>query len=231
MSSYLQRMAAGVLSHERAIHPIVGSLWAPRQDVDSAKAPGEVFVIGEGPHRAQAQEPDRAQPIDALRARPSAEPPAALRTPVFVPGIAEKAVSPLQPLLPPAAHENVPVSSDLHQAGPGESEAGPQLEASRSQQPRIFTPLIQSSAQSSIQKTAQQGISPLSSVVPASRADAVRHQPRDKAPEREPDAIEIHIGRIEVLTAPQQQEQRRPAPAPRKSLDLGEYLKRGGRAR
>lgn len=54
--------------------------------------------------------------------------------------------------------------------------------------------------------------------------------PRSARAEREPDKVEIHIGRIEVTAVPQ--ETPRPAATrPRKSLDLGEYLKRrDGRA-
>jgi len=53
---------------------------------------------------------------------------------------------------------------------------------------------------------------------------------RSAPAEREPDKVEIHIGRIEVTAVPQ--EAPRPAATrPRKSLDLGEYLKRrDGRA-
>jgi hypothetical protein len=231
MSSYLQRMAAGVLSRERAIHPIVGSLWAPRHDADSIKAPGEALAIGEDPHlhRAQTPEPDRAQQKDSLPQRASAQPPAALQASALVPGIAEKAVLPLHPLPSLAVQQNAPFSSDPRVAQ-DESEAATQSEAPHSQRQRIFTPLIQSR----IPETLQQSVASLRVAAPAQagpRADAVRHLPQARTPAREPDAIEIHIGRIEVLTAPQQQEKRTPARAPQKSLDLGEYLRRGGRAR
>jgi hypothetical protein len=60
-----------------------------------------------------------------------------------------------------------------------------------------------------------------------------RVAPRRATPPGEPneihDEIQIHIGRIEVTAAPPPA--RLPAPQPRKSLNLGEYLKRGrGRA-
>lgn len=53
---------------------------------------------------------------------------------------------------------------------------------------------------------------------------------RLELPEREPDEIQIHIGRIEVVAVP-------PAPAraeakpPHKSLNLDDYLKRRGESR
>jgi hypothetical protein len=43
---------------------------------------------------------------------------------------------------------------------------------------------------------------------------------------REPDEIQIHIGRIEVVAVPQQQAARAPAKSTRKSVSLDEYLKR-----
>lgn len=226
MRSYLQRMAAGVLSRERAIHPIVGSLWAPRHDVDSMKTPGETLVMGEDPHRTQASDSNRTQPKSAGSVRASAEPHAVSRASTFVPGIAETATSPLQPLLPQTAPQNAPFISDSRAAGPSESEAGPRPEASQPQPQRIFVPLLHSRAP----EAQQQSVSSLRSAAAAqavTRADAARRQPQANTPAHEPDAIEIHIGRIEVLAAPQQKEQRAAAPAPRKSLDLGEYLRRG----
>ena len=220
MSCYLERMAAGVLSRERAIHPVVGSLWAPRQAADSVQASGEAPAIGEGAHRAQAAEADRSRTKAVVPARASA----------LVPVIKEKTVSALQPLMPQAASQNDSFLAELRMAGTGEGETTPQQGASHSQKQRVFTPLIQPQSR----ETPQQSLSSLHLDAPAqpgTRVDAMRRQPQDKRSEREPDAIEIHIGRIEVLAAPQQQERRAPVPAPRKSLDLGEYLRRGGRAR
>lgn len=51
---------------------------------------------------------------------------------------------------------------------------------------------------------------------------------RAVSPPHEPDEIHIHIGRIEVAAIPQPV-QRPAAPPARKSLDLGEYLKRSSR--
>jgi hypothetical protein len=57
------------------------------------------------------------------------------------------------------------------------------------------------------------------------RVDSVR---RASAPRSEPDEIHIHIGRIEVAAvAPSPQ--RAAPPAPRKGINLDEYLRRGSR--
>jgi hypothetical protein len=52
---------------------------------------------------------------------------------------------------------------------------------------------------------------------------------RSEVATREPDEIQIHIGRIEVVAVPQQQAARAPAKSTRKSVSLDEYLKRGRR--
>jgi hypothetical protein len=65
----------------------------------------------------------------------------------------------------------------------------------------------------------------------AGEIDGARHARQLRSPERGPEDIRIHIGRIEVTAAPPAPA--RPAPAPaRKSPSLDEYLKRRpGRAR
>ncbi len=50
---------------------------------------------------------------------------------------------------------------------------------------------------------------------------------RSELPAREPDEVQIHIGRIEVLAVPQAQAGRPAAKPARKSVNLDEYLKRG----
>jgi hypothetical protein len=60
------------------------------------------------------------------------------------------------------------------------------------------------------------------------KADRAKVARAPRQPEREPDEIEIHIGRIEVTAVAQAAP--RPAAAPaRKSISLDEYLKRGER--
>jgi len=85
---------------------------------------------------------------------------------------------------------------------------------------------------------AASSLAPLSSSVPVAqhpatagasagdRAQAVRQ------PAREPDEIHIHIGRVEVAALAQPALRQASPAAPRKSINLDEYLRRGnGRAR
>jgi hypothetical protein len=108
---------------------------------------------------------------------------------------------------------------------PSQDEGGSGFgEARFEPQQRSFKPLVAEPAQRAA--ASQSVVAP----VAASRSDLSRRQSFAQ-PAREPDTIEIHIGRIEVLATQPQQVQRPPAQPARKSLDLGEYLRRGGRTR
>jgi hypothetical protein len=58
-----------------------------------------------------------------------------------------------------------------------------------------------------------------------------RHPQPPQSLVEEPDSVEIHIGRIEVLAAPSRPAQPAAPQSERKSLDLGEYLRRERRSR
>jgi hypothetical protein len=92
-----------------------------------------------------------------------------------------------------------------------------------------YTPLLPPTVQTA---DAEGGALPPSQAVvsTASKKEAFAAPRRAVASEREPDEIQIHIGRIEVTAVPQTAP--RPAVVPAsKSINLDEYLKRGrGRA-
>jgi hypothetical protein len=120
--------------------------------------------------------------------------------------------APFRPLL--AAAESESAESSWYNAADGERQvrSGDGLEREDSAPESSFEPLLP-----------RESRSPLAvSGVRRAKSDAFQ---RSIPAEREPDRVEIHIGRIEVTAVPQ--EAPRPAPTrPRKSLDLGEYLKR-----
>ena len=233
MSGYLQRMAASALSRERAIHPVLGSLWIPQRGADSFEISSETAAARMEPSRnrdrniERVQTPFRARPeaerpIQAESTRAEDEPPRAVRAAEPTPRIGAEEAMPMQ-----HESEGQPLRADSKLpliAAPAAGEVS--LRAERSEPPpRIFVPLVSESSQ---QPAAAQKIAAQAAASP--RASALRPQPSAQ-PAREPDAIEIHIGRIEVLAAQPQPAPRPPARPSRKSLDLAEYLRRGGRSR
>ncbi|MGA2249196.1 hypothetical protein [Terracidiphilus sp.] len=234
MSSYLHRMAANALSRERSIHPILGSLWAQQRSADSFEASGETLVPGTKQQRAQNAKQTQT-PIQPPSKPQFLVPPARMES-LHVerePRPAERG-SEMMPQVRAEAAMSIHSSSETGQvhaisalsraASQAESDSGLRMAQSEPQQ-RSFKPLVPVSLE---------WASGLQSVgapeVPAPRVDSLRRQTFAQSAQ-EPDAIEIHIGRIEVLAAQPQPVQRPPAQPVRKSLDLGEYLRRGGRTR
>jgi hypothetical protein len=108
-----------------------------------------------------------------------------------------------------------------------QSEKSRGEESARGSETRPFEAADSSPSSRAGQTRPQQNLTPIPmQAVRATappRIDAVR---RASAQRSEPDEIHIHIGRIEVAAvAPQPQ--RVAAPAPRKGLNLDEYLRRG----
>jgi hypothetical protein len=218
MTGFLRRLASGVLHSERAIHPAVGSMWSAQRVAEAIESSGENLV----PPTRHADDPApwMIQPIrDAMRgdAPHRAEPPTESRR-----NVAETAgFKPLVPLSQPNAASRTPDFARDHEAfvptGPGAPR-----------EPAHSQPALH--AQSSFLPIATSRIPAAPS--PAGREAAPLSRPSQGAqpPASEHDAIEIHIGRIEVLAAPPPPAQPAPRPA-RKSLDLGEYLRRDGRTR
>jgi hypothetical protein len=222
MKGYLQRMAASAVRPQSGIHPLVGSIYAGRA---FANAPRDAAVES-GLHEEErwttsqqlfGEERDaRAEP-DALPSRESAESEAAQRgskPPANAAARREGRIdaqrAPFRPLL--AAAESESSGYDSAADGERQTRSGDGLEREDNTSESGFGALLP-----------RESRSPLAvSGVRRARSEAFQHS----APvEREPDRVEIHIGRIEVTAVPQ--EAPRPAPTrPRKSLDLGEYLKR-----
>jgi hypothetical protein len=217
MRGYLQRMAASVLSRERAIHPVVGSLWAPQSGAAPIEQSGEMLVPGSrSVHDAEA---DRGQNLPRTVLHPeqdSAESTRVASEPAAHTDASHSNAGAEMKLLLPMA--NALASEQIHSL-PIENESG-QPQSQRS----TFTPLVPEFVQRpAAQNLAMQAPAPLHSA--AQRSHPVAQ------PAHEPDTIEIHIGRIEVLAAQPQPAQRPPARPAHKPLDLREYLGRGGRTR
>jgi hypothetical protein len=234
MSGFLERLAAGVLHSQRAVHPSVGMIWsAPGMTEQSAAAEpietsGEVLVPP-SPRRAHAQAPQAAQPLTQPPAKPQMQPkrssgdaqapPEAELSTQQPPRLQEtdgEAVI-FRPLVALPQRSAFSATHDAHEiAEKSEPILPARLHQTRGE-PNKTSP-----------KPPRLTESPR---LPASAPRMPAPAAERRASTEPPDSIEIHIGRIEVLAAPPRPAQpAAPAPA-RKSLDLGEYLRGERRAR
>jgi hypothetical protein len=235
MSGYLQRMVASARRPERAIHPIVGSLYAAPDFGRPAESFGihEELLVSVSPALAYRPPQETGRPevdrkpagADELSGEVLMKPSAADRT-TEVPRAPHEEVrgSPEVMSLPPQV-AGAPRHTPTATAGTQRSTATPSAlrgpTAIESPEP-LFGPM---------QAAANPPIESSRSAPPSLRPPA---QPRIAAPGRsfpaavrQNDQIEIHIGRIEVKAVPPAA---RPAPQrERKALNLDEYLKRGSR--
>jgi hypothetical protein len=249
MSHFLERLASSVIrpTAEPKLRPLTGTVFAPRVQptaVESAQSPGFAF---ESVETIQQQHPSPQRETStptrnaaALEAEPLLPP---IRSRLeYSPGI-ESRINLSKPR--PESSEAQGVSSD------------PSLETDRRHsgsavQEHEFTPLVKT--QSLVERSEIFSIenhSPISSVQPAASSAAslrsaspasqplshTRPYAGDRAqvlrqPAGEPDEIHIHIGRVEVAALAQPAVRQAPPAAPRKSINLDEYLRRAnGRAR
>jgi len=203
MSGYLQRLAASARRRDGAIHPMVGSIYSPPKS-HSRPLLLEEETPAEFVTDNRATETAVGSPVKSDR---TAEQP----TPgdhVYG-GAVEQQVS----LLPP----NLKEAETIRDPEPGKSNAAVERET-----------LLMRLDGSRVADAASPEPRREKSIPTERQAIPRRMTP---PPEREPNEIEINIGRIEVTAVPPLAV-RPAAPPRRKSLNLDEYLKRGrGRAR
>jgi hypothetical protein len=246
MSGFLQRLASGVLHERGAIHPAAGTIWSAagatgpgmmeppgtaepiefsnevRVPPADASAPAAMQQSAQQPANPQMQ-PSRNAAVSHRAAHGDTEQTAIAETVAFHPLVASlqrRAVSTPPPA--PQANATMPQS----QAGPSPRQQVALPEHPGSQQMHWIEP-AQSLVPPRIPVPAMTGARNAPSFLPPSQRHA---QPAQSVVE-EPDSIEIHIGRIEVLAAPSRPAQPASPRSARKSLDLGEYLRRERRSR
>jgi hypothetical protein len=230
MSGPLHRIASGVLHPARNLHPALGSVWTPPHTADAPETPGE--VLEHTVPRPVASHTEQLTPILARSQRP----PVALQSEAHAtPALLLPETAPINRntsalssgpsaashrVDPPAA---ISGSRVIPPAADTETTADPNADDTEVDSRSAFVPLLPE----------QRFVAParaLTPALPVARERPTHAQPIAQAA-HQPDEIEIHIGRIEV-TAPPASPAARPAPHPaRKSLDLGEYLKRERRSR
>ena len=224
MKGYLQRMAASAVRPQSGIHPLVGSIYAGRAFVDATRDAAAESGLHEeerwttspqpvGEERNPRVEPDASPFRESAKsevAQRGSEPPANAAD--RREGRIDAQRASFRPLLAAKAESAESSGYDSAPDGARQTRSGDGVEREDSASESSFGALLPRESRSALAVSG----------VRRARSEAFQHS---IPTEREPDRVEIHIGRIEVTAVPQ--EAPRPAPTrPRKSLDLGEYLKR-----
>ncbi len=226
MSAYLQRLVTAAAGRGDTVQPRTGSIFsAPRSDTPS---PLQDWDLRETVTSVDAPPSPRATAPELDTEEPDR------------PGRIAPAHTPLLPVtVAPAAHvlEQPPPLGEAppHPAArPAARPAEPRLAATRSRIPavtdvRLTAPATQGTEEAMPVLVAPDGVldnagAPVAGRMPPSR------ESRAARAERQPEEIQIHIGRIEVTAVPSPPP-RAPRP-PDRSLSLDDYLRRrGGRAK
>ena len=227
MSGYLHRLAHAVSHPRETVHPRTGSLFAPYRSAPDSRSElfGQAEAVTTHPERAESSTTGEHAGIERRTARSDyLQPPLRPRTANEPPRVFES------PAGNEARHDTLEhalqaprrfVDSQAQRAVPdSRSDAGVQT----------YEPLIQP------RRSAANSTSPETPKV-STEANSMRkarvNLPAEGRPTRairEPDEIQIHIGRIEV-TAVQPPASRAPR-VPDKAISLDAYLERlNGRAR
>jgi hypothetical protein len=235
MSGYLERLVSAAMRPSRAIHPIVGSLYAaPR--TQAAAMPGREESAESAPRAGDhgatmlLRNGETAGPLVQPLVRRESEPAVSRnflleRSARPLPGRWERAhhTTPESAGQKIGAERDVEFSPEAGKPGtPGKRQRLTGLERGTFQPEGADSmPLVPIRSAEAVQSGNAIGVSagpPLPSRRAPVRVDATS----------EADEIQIHIGRIEVTAAPPAD--RAPAKPERKSINLGEYLqqRRGG---
>jgi hypothetical protein len=208
MSGYLRRIASSVLHPQRAIHPAVGSLWMPLRNTVPSEQLSETIetIVPRSSTQPDAQH-TRSDPTRMGTEQRSAAPRHVL--PTRAPKPFEAKLEPEHPLIAVRDATRTQARDGQH--------------ADDLARPTAFTPLVATSSRASMLQPR--------GIAPASMLSRERTLPVIPSPSSQPDEIEIHIGRIEVAAVLPQPAPHPPARPVRKTLDLGEYLKRDRRNR
>jgi hypothetical protein len=256
MSHFLERLAAGVTqpASQARLKPLLGSVFAPTPQIgqgDAVPIESSTFSFlrpapvrseqartlhpslrSEEDFRARKQDEHQESPSLHAQDQPASLPPVSSHIepekPVFRPLIANvQSATPFEnPLTSPGAAPNPVEDERAQHASPGFASPQPLNQA---EAPGPYRPLVRIEQPQTAASNPH--LLPPQTEARAARNPSAETSSRSTSPSQEPDEIHIHIGRIEVA-AIAQPAPRPTAPPARKSLDLGEYLKRGnGRAR
>jgi len=200
MSGYLQRIAGSVSHPSQRVHSMVGSLFAPTNREDTAEPGLPLETSSSVAAKTSTDSAVRSLKFDL-------EPPKSEFSVLLEPGHLEA-----KPLLSTKDRndESVPPTTKTSTQNTQDGERSSQPLPAR------YSPLLPVTEQYPI---ALQKAPPTASVRRASHSEV------PQIAQREPDEIQIHIGRVEVLAVPQTQPQAAPKIA-RKAGSLDDYLRR-----
>jgi hypothetical protein len=221
MSSFLQRLVSSAIRPTASVHPVIAPLFStPQHETASQDFEQQTSVAG--------------APGTFTRFETNREPPTREAY--------EEAIVPGSIPMTKTARLGRDEDHALRyrsQSSAMDSEVQGRLEQNSLHLPTVETPEVAASQPDYsplLPEIASPGSlhgldSPMPSVAPQTHRDAPAKLPNTVPDRREPDEIQITIGRIEVTAVPQSPA--RPAPKPgRKSLSLDEYLRRAdGRGR
>jgi len=243
MSGYLARLVSSARAPKPAIRPRLAPVYASSAYESPAEGLLEVneTVKGRADGTLMSPQPEVVT-ASAARPQPETQPapeerPAALDS--FAkekgavsgqfegPGTVASSETPFRPVVPEVPRSSRPLLETSSQGGPQQKSlprSGPPLVGQRQEDTRgePWTPFEAEGLRAAHSEAFQNWSSPTSRIPKIGKGGLTRLD----RPERAPDDIQIHIGRIEVTAVP-------PAPAhpavppARKALRLDEYLKRG----
>lgn len=246
MKSYLQRLALGVMQPTRTIHPMVGSVFSPSEYASARPAapqeqttlfssrPSPGFV--EGRERAGDISPNAQHQSHVSTQEPSGvHDPQPVYKPLM-PEVTDRQAGNRTQLTTQQTENSFSVreekisssfpASDTGEKSPREAETQQEEKTQEITVKHVYMPIMSESlARAANQEMPGQNVNPFAAAARERAQAAARHT----APvSREPDEIQIHIGRIEVTAV--QQTSVPPATKPvRKGLNLEEYLRRSDR--
>jgi len=238
MKGYLQRIAATAVRPRGNIHPFVGSMFptARREPAIDAAPQIEELIVADAGQRAGTRRDASGATNDAARRH---DPASADAHPTVT--RSTERVS-FQPLLPDARRETA--TPAIH-ANADERERDSQPVFLYAKQPEtkpserelaeriVFEDAPSSGSNVELTRSLRQTLRESEGSLSVNRARRITpsYASQPASPAREPDEIQIHIGRIEVTAMPPPVA-RPVAPAARKGPSLDEYLsRRDGRAR
>jgi hypothetical protein len=239
MSGYLERLVAGATRATRqpSIRPVLGSVYSPPQysgvqEVFEEREAGAIEHRNEDVVAEARQENVAAETKTSAAAEPSREIHAsfddATRLEVTRPEVVRD------------HRQSVPVIRKIADFEPlvGEPGIAPALVRTETEAPLEKIKSTEAPAETVLTYRplvvhTSSEVRPVKSsetFVSGRTRSIKRDLPRpSETASREPDEIQIHIGRIEVVAVPQQQAVRPAAKSSRKSPSLDDYLKRGRR--
>jgi hypothetical protein len=214
--SYLQRLAGSIIQPVEKVRPLVGSVFSANKgapETEDFSSASMIPSISETTPAKSSQSPESQNSPETLLSQNEGV-TASTRKDMSA---AANEPSAIQPLLPTRQQ----LAAQAHEHPDEEAIASPEDVNPRE---AIYTPLIANSPAHSAQNS-------LASV-PPNFSSPMNHEKQraaaSRAAAREPDEIQIHIGRIEISAVPQTPA----APAvkaARKSSSLDDYLRRRDR--